>query len=660
MRRRWWQAATVLSLLVGAGTLLSQRSQPNLLLITLDTVRADRIGAYGYKAAATPVLDRLAREGVRFVDATTQSPLTGPAHAALLTGVYPGRFGLRDNATTPLPDTASTLAELLHPSGYRTGGFIGAFILDRAYGFGQGFDEFDAAFERFEANAKLQAQRRGDRVVAAATRWLAARQPDERFFAWVHLYDAHTPYAAPPPFGARFRTRPYDGEIAYVDLLVGRLIDTLTARGWLERTIIVIVADHGESLGEHGEDEHGFFLYDSVLRVPWIMRLPGRERAGTVISDQVRAIDVVPTVLELLQVKTASRFDGESVLPLISGQRRVETPPSFAETYYPRLHFAWSELKAVRVGDWKYIEAPRPELYDLRRDPEERKNAADAHASLAAGLAAELRKGDGGFAAAEPAATQPDRETVERLRSLGYVGLVTTPPAGVRGPDPKDQIATLTAFGRLIVQALDHLRARQTDAAIATLKQALMINARAYDPHLLLGDAYLTRRAYDAALGEYAAAALINPNDATPVIGSASALAAQMRLNEALAKLQDAAILEPLSAEIPLARGKVYEMMDRDGEALEQFQRAVRLNPADPRPRARLADAALRLQKLDVAESEFRALLAMSYQPARSHYGLGRVAEAKGDRERAIAEYRRALALDPKLSVARQALAALK
>jgi tetratricopeptide (TPR) repeat protein len=389
------------------------------------------------------------------------------------------------------------------------------------------------------------------------------------------------------------------------------------------------------------------------------MRLPGRERAGTVVSDQVRAIDVLPTVLELLHLKTATRLDGESVVPLVSGRQRVDTPPSFAETYYPKLHFAWSELKAVRVGDWKYIDAPRAELYDLRNDPGEQKSMLTTRASLAAGLAASLRKADTGFAPVE-AAKQPDRETLERLRSLGYVGLVTTPPPGVRGPDPKDQIATLTAFGRLIVQALDHLRARQTDAAIATLKQALKINARAYDPHLLLGDAYLTRRAYDAALGEYAAAALINPSDATPVIGSATALAAQMRLNEALAKLQDAATLEPSSAEIPLARGKVYEMMDRDGEALEQFQRAARLNPADPRPRARLADVALRLQKLDVAESEFRALLAMSYQPARSHYGLGRVAEARGDRERAVAEYRRALALDPNLSVARKALAPLR
>ena len=659
MRRPAWQVMA-LTILAGAGALalLAQSSQPNLLLITLDTVRADRIGAYGYKAAETPVLDRLAREGVRFADATAQSPLTGPAHAALLTGLYPGRLGVRDNATTPLPDSATTLAEVLHVSGYRTGAFIGAFIVDRAYGFAQGFDEFDAAFERFEAGAKLQAQRRGDLVVAAAAKWLAARRADERFFAWVHLYDAHTPYDAPSPFGPRFRTRPYDGEIAYLDSLVGTLVETLSTSGRLERTIVMIVADHGEGLGDHGEDEHGFFLYDSVLRVPWIARLPGRDHAGTVIPDQVRAIDVVPTILDLLHVKTPTRFDGESVWPLVSGARRAEPRPSFAETYYPKFHFAWSELKAVRVGDWKYIEAPRAELYDLRSDPGEKRDASTARAPLAAGLAAELRKTETGFAPVE-AAKPPDRETLERLRSLGYVGLAPS-GSGARGPDPKDQLPRLAAFTRAVNRGIDHLRARQIDLAIAAFRRAIALNQRAYDPHVLLGDAYAAKKAYDTAMGEYAAASVLNPTVAAPHVGAARVLTAQAKLDQALARLQQAGGLEPTSPDISLARGRVYEMMDRDEEALREFRRATELNPSDPQPLARLADVALRLQRLDAAESALRALLMMSYQPARTHYGLGRIAEARGARDQAIAEYRRSLQLDPNLSVARKALTALQ
>ena len=276
----------------------AQTPKPNVLLVTIDTVRADHVGAYGYTKPTTPTLDRLAREGVRFADATSQAPLTGPAHAAILTGSYPGRFGVRDNAAMPLPDSATTVAELFKAAGYRTGAFIGAFIVDRQYGFGQGFDEFDSKFERFTSAAKLQARRPAAAVVDDALKWLSTRS-SAPFFAWVHLYDAHAPYDAPAAFRTRFPATPYDGALAYVDASVGRLIDALQQSGQLEQTIVCVVADHGEGLGEHGESEHGFFLYDATLHVPWILRLPQRRYAGAVVSEQVRAIDVTPTLAAL-------------------------------------------------------------------------------------------------------------------------------------------------------------------------------------------------------------------------------------------------------------------------------------------------------------------------------------------------------------------------
>jgi len=257
-------AALGLGVLVGA-----QPQRANLLLITLDTVRADHLGSYGDKAAATPVLDRLAREGVRFADATTHAPITGPAHAGILTGLYPARFGIRDNAATPLPPDAMTLAEVLKGAGYRTGGFIGAFILDRAYGFDQGFELFDSEFAGFDPRARLNAERPAAAVVERTIAWLKTLSPGQPFFAWVHLYDAHTPYTPPPPFDKAFRARPYDGEIAGVDRAIGSVIAALEERGLLDRTLIVAIGDHGEGLGEHGEDAHGVFLYDSVLRIPW-------------------------------------------------------------------------------------------------------------------------------------------------------------------------------------------------------------------------------------------------------------------------------------------------------------------------------------------------------------------------------------------------------
>ncbi|HEX4935945.1 MAG TPA: sulfatase, partial [Gemmatimonadaceae bacterium] len=259
----------------------SSSTRPNILLITLDTFRADRIGAYGYKLASTPNLDRLARQGVLFTDATTQSPLTAPAHTALLTGMYPTRLGVKTNASAALPESALTLAESLQAAGYRTGAFVGSFILDRQYGFGQGFQQFDAFFDAYRPEHKEQVQRVAGDVIQPAIAWLKGIPTGSPFFAWVHFYDAHLPYEAPPPYGAKFAARPYDGEVTYVDAAVGSLLAALASSGALDRTLVVAVGDHGEALGEHGEDDHGIFLYEGVLRIPWIVRLPGRERAGS-------------------------------------------------------------------------------------------------------------------------------------------------------------------------------------------------------------------------------------------------------------------------------------------------------------------------------------------------------------------------------------------
>jgi len=319
-----------------------------VLLITLDTVRADHIGAYGYAKASTPALDRLAREGVRFADATSQAPLTGPAHAAIVTGRYPARFGVRDNASTPIPPSATTIAQLFKSHGYRTGGFVGAFILGPEYGFAKGFDTFDADFAHFDAGMKLQAQRRAGDVADRAIAWLSpqpsavSRQP---FFAWIHFYDAHAPYEPPAPFKTRFAAAPYDGEIAYVDSAIGRLVAALETSGRLDDTLIIAIADHGEGLGEHGEAEHGLFLYESVLHVPWIMRLPRHALAGTVVKTQVRSVDVLPTAAAIAGF-AAPAVDGESVLPNITGSGHGTVPrdpaPSYAETFYPKWHFGWS------------------------------------------------------------------------------------------------------------------------------------------------------------------------------------------------------------------------------------------------------------------------------------------------------------------------------
>jgi arylsulfatase A-like enzyme/Tfp pilus assembly protein PilF len=638
-------------------------ARPHVLLITLDTVRADRLGAYGHAAAETPHLDRLAREGVRLNDATSASPLTAPAHAALLSGQYPGRLGIKNNGSTAIPEGTITLAEVLKEAGYRTGAFIGAFVVDRAYGFAQGFDTFDASFDGFRQEIKAQVQRPAARVVDPAIAWITGGAgASAPFFAWIHLYDAHTPYAAPPPFGARFASRPYDGEIAYVDAQIGRVVEHLRASGTLDRTLVIIVGDHGEALGDHGEEEHGIFLYDPVIRIPWIMRLP--PSAGvkpSVLAEQVRSIDLLPTVLELLGLPRAGRVDGESVAGLMRGAARRDPPSAYSESWYPQLHFGWSRLRALRVGEWKYVDAPRPELYDLRADRAERRNVIGERGGVAARMAAGLDAIEKSFGAAAVAeAPQPDAETIERLRSLGYIGLAAPSTGAGRGADPKDKILELKEFRTLLTRAGNDLRAGRVDTAIGSLKRALALNERAYDAHVMLGSALSRKGDVERALGEFDAAALLNPVGAAPHLLAAATLLDAGRLDDARSRVDRAAELEPGSGEVALMRGRLLERAGRAADALAEYERAVARNPSDMAARGRLVSVAMSTRRHDLAEPHLHVLLKAEYQPSRAHFALGQIAEARGRPQDAAAHYREALRLEPGFAAARKALEGLK
>ena len=396
--------------------------RPSVLLVSIDTLRADHVGSYGYRAAATPVIDALAARGLRFEQAETVTPLTLPAHTSLLSGTFPAFNGVRDNGSFYVGDEITTLAEVLKAHGYRTGGFVGAYVLDHRWGIAQGFDRYydDFDLSRFEMAAGLDAaQRPGSEVVDHALAWLASPS-DAPFFAWVHLYDPHSPYVPPEPYRSRFPATlvgAYDGEIAATDAQVGRLIDYLTSSGRLTNTVIVVVGDHGESLGEHGEQQHGFFVYDASVRIPLIVagpRVPTRA-----VPDQVRIVDVMPTILELAGVEVPSAVQGVSLMPLGRGERRDLL--GYSETWYPRYHYGWSELTAVRDGRYKFIAAPRRELYDTQADPGElhdvtasNPRVADALERALADMTAKLA------AAARPQQPRPvEPEVEERLRSLG-------------------------------------------------------------------------------------------------------------------------------------------------------------------------------------------------------------------------------------------------
>ena len=369
------------------------RGDLSLLVVTLDSTRADRLGAYGAKNVATPALDALAKEGVVFEQAMSVAPLTLPAHASLFTGRFPPEHGVRGNGGFFVRPSETTLAEALSARGFETGGFVGGYVLDRKSGLDQGFrtyvDEFDPTDTRDGSTGRVE--RPGNEVVDRALAWLEQLRGG-RFFAWIHLNDPHLPYAPPEPFRSTYAARLYDGEIAFVDAQVGRVIEFLRANGLLDRTIVAVIGDHGEMLGEHGESAHGFFLYEGATRVPFIVRAPFTNTASRRVPEVVRAVDLFPTALELLDVPSPRDVPGRSLLPLMAGSASELGLEGYAEGMQTLHRYGWSDLKALRVGRYKLIDAPRPELYDLERDPSESTNLFAERREVADGMLQRLRQ----------------------------------------------------------------------------------------------------------------------------------------------------------------------------------------------------------------------------------------------------------------------------
>jgi arylsulfatase A-like enzyme len=426
------------------------RSDLNLLIITLDTTRADHLGVYGFQSISTPNIDWLARDGVMFVQTSTAAPLTLPAHASLYTGRFPFSHGVRDNAGFALDPRETTLAEVLKQRGYDTSAFVSSVVLASSRGLNQGFDSYRddfASSRRRDEPGGLR--RRADDVTDEALSWLA-RVGSTRFFAWLHFYDAHAPYQPRSPYRELYATRPYDAQIAFMDAQVGRILDFLRDGDLLDRTIVVVIADHGEGLGEHRETGHGIFVYESVIRVPFIIHTPFEGLRARVVDDVTRSVDVMPTLLDLIDVAAPETVDGRSLIPLMTGEVRSFNLDAYSESMYPLHRFGWSDLRALRAGPFKVIAAPRPELYDLDRDPFEEHNVFNTERALGERMIDRLREIELSANSSTPAhaRTEIDADTAAKLASLGYVSRpAASPTDGRELPDPKDQIGTLDPEG---------------------------------------------------------------------------------------------------------------------------------------------------------------------------------------------------------------------
>jgi len=406
----------------------------NLLLVTIDTLRADRVGAYGSAAGLTPALDRLAGDGVRFARAYSAAPLTLPSHTSILTGVSPPVHGVRANGIFRLGPGSPTLATVLHDAGYRTGAFVGSFVLDARFGLNRGFDVYDDRYgEKHEGDPVDFAERRAEEVTKPALEWITAA-PGTPWLAWIHLYDPHDPYRAPEPYASRYQ--PYDAEVAYTDAMLGKMLDALRERGQLDHTLVIVAADHGESLGEHNERTHGVFTYDVTMRVPWIVWSGSRLRPG-VVDRVVRLIDLLPTALDLLGIAAPAQLEGR---PAASAEERS----AYFEAMDANLTRNWAPLTGLVRGSWKLIELPRPELYDVEKDPSEQTNLFEKQPEQARTLSALLRDTSATLASRATGAQQAtlSAEAQQRLQALGYTASSADPSQRVYtdADDPKTLI----------------------------------------------------------------------------------------------------------------------------------------------------------------------------------------------------------------------------
>jgi arylsulfatase A-like enzyme len=478
---------------------------PSVLLVTVDTLRADRVGAYGAGDARTPTLDKLARQGVRFQTAIAVTPITLPSHASILTGLYPPRHGVRHNGIYRLEAGIETLAERLRAAGYSTAAVVGAYVLARRFGLDQGFDLYDDRMSSKRALAGGYLERTAGAVTDRALQWLDATS--RPFFLWVHYYDPHAEYAPPPPFAARFPDRPYQGEIAYVDSELGRLIDALRASGRLEDTLVVVTSDHGESLGEHGEAFHSYTLYDATLAVPLILRGPGIP-AGRAVGGVVSGVDVAPTVLALLGVAALREADGRDLSLLWQTGADPPSGAAYAETLATEIDHGWSPLFAIRSPRHHYVRAPRPELYAVRDDPSELRNLLEGASEPASPVATDLaRRIDAVLERErrrEPEAL--DAKTRERLAALGYA--IPAQPAPRTGLDPKDGLSWMSHYD----EAHRAVEAHQLERARKLLEEMLEAVPSSALAHSFLARVHVLEGRPDRALGPAAEAVRLRPD----------------------------------------------------------------------------------------------------------------------------------------------------
>ena len=642
-----WLAGSLLliSSAVGANPPASRNARPNIILITLDTTRADRMGFLGWKGGLTPNLDALARQSAVFTHAYSHVPLTTASHATILTGTYP-QFNHVVDFGIPLSDKLPYTPDILRKSGYHTAAFVASLVLDplggTAPGFDRGFEVYDAGFRLRPRGADRYktVERRASEVVNHALAWLSKRKAGP-FFLWVHFYDAHDPYDPPEPFKSRYKSDPYDGEIAYVDAQLGRFLTALRTQGLYDKSLITVMADHGESLGEHGENTHGVFLYDSTIHVPLVVKVPGLHASGKQVDTRVSLVDIAPTMLRQAAVAVPSEMQGQSLLSLMKASSAqsatTEDRPSYAETDYPHRAFGWSSLRALRTGKYLYVRAPQVELYNQASDPQEKNNLAPSSKAVADTLGSQLEDFRRKTSQSLVELAKPDPEQVEKLRALGYVASDTSNSktgSADSGIDPKSKIEVsnllhdamldvedahyqqaVPLLDRVLVEqpgmpiaemqlGIAHARLKNYGKALPHLEKAVKVLPDSGMGHYELGLALFETGDWKSAAPEFEAAVAKAPRWADAHFSLGSVYARIDRVPEAMTELDTTLKLNPDHYRANLLRGRILSLQNVPDQALPNLQKAVEVEPASVEAHLFLGEAYAQLGRLADANRE--------------------------------------------------------
>lgn len=604
----------------------------NFIFITVDTLRADRLHCYGFEEIETPTIDLFAERGIMFENCIAPTPLTLPSHTSIFTGTLPLYHGVRDNGGFLVPPELDTMAELFKTKDYKTSAFVAAFVLESKWGLDQGFDYYFDNFDlsQFERISLASVQRPANEVMDEALSWLEDNKGDQ-FFTWIHLYDPHTPYEPPPPFDKKYLNRPYAGEIAFTDSQLGRLWDFLESNKLVDNTFLIFVADHGESLGEHRESTHGFFVYQAAIAVPLIFVTPFPELQGLSTSQVVSLTDILPSVLEMEDLPIPDQVQGKSLLPLFFDQDRSPGDLAYSETFYPRFHFGWSELKSVQNERYKLILAPEMELYDLIEDPNEGQNLAASHADVLSRLSRDannfIEKYSQG--ALEMDMTKIDEETMEKLAALGYIGSFSDSSSleGKELANPKDKIVV---FNQLSKAREMGMKGKAEEAA-AIIKGIIADDPDIIDAYFSLGNVYFKKGEYEEAIRYFREALDRKPDDTFTIINIANALRRMEKFDEA-----EAFIIENLEKGISdsqfffiLAGMKVIQ--GKDEEAIRYYKETLALNAASAASHSALAMLYLKNEDLVNAEKHVFEVLEINPKMNNAHFNLAQLLEKKGD-----------------------------